>query len=266
MLFAFAACANEPAEPDTSATDAEQEEEVRTVGVLFCANITEEELAAIKQKAGRNDKIIFYNDLNTMLLALQAGEIDEIGGLPEDTVDYIVARNADMIKAAPGEDLFISFMMAVKQENAQLQASLNDAIKTLKDNGTLEQLIADYITAYATGTDDPEAVEIPVIEGADTVRIAITGDVPPMDLVTADGKAAGFNVALLAELSKLMNVNFELVSMDTAARTLSLASDKVDAIFWTLEYSADPGADLPDTLAATEPYYTDAISEVKLAE
>ena len=264
MIFAFAACTNEPAEPDTSATDAQ--EEIPVDGMLINANCTEEEFVEYLAKKDANRGVIFYNDLNTMLLALQAGEISSIVSIPEAVADYIIARNPGITKNVSSFGAVVSYQMAVKQENTDLLDSLNEAIGTLYDNGTMEQLVADYIDAYTTGTEDPEAVEIPVIEGADTIKVAVTGDVPPMDLVTADGKAAGFNVALLAEMSKLMNVNFELVPMNTAARALSIASDKVDAIFWIIENSDNPGIDLPDTLAATRPYYSGARCVLKLAE
>ena len=86
MLFAFAACAQEPAEPDTSATDVE-EEEVLTMGQLICSNVSAEEIVAYLASLGLERKVIFYNDLNTMLLALQAGDIDMISGLPEAVAD-----------------------------------------------------------------------------------------------------------------------------------------------------------------------------------
>lgn len=62
----------------------------------------------------------------------------------------------------------------------------------------------------------------PVIAGAKTVRVVVTGDLPPLDYVSMDGQPAGYNVALLSELSKVMNVNFELVTADAASRAAML--------------------------------------------
>ena len=57
--------------------------------------------------------------------------------------------------------------------------------------------------------------------------------VPPIDSVAADGTPAGFNTAILAELGKRMNVNFELVQVDSLGRAAALASGQVDLVFWT---------------------------------
>ena len=258
------ACANEPAEPDTSATDVE--EEVFVGGMLVRSNTAEEKINADMEELGYNTKTIFYNDLNTMLLALQAGDIDMIAGISRAMADYVVARNSSLaIDPLPFTDT-VTYKMAVKADNTDLLESINGALKTLKNKGTLDKLVVDYISAYKTGTDEPAAVEMPVIEGADTVRIAVTGDIPPMDLINADGAPAGFNVALLAEMSKLMNVNFELISMDSAARTMSIATDKVDVIFWVAGSDVLGDYDLPDSLAATDSYYVDNAADVVLAK
>ena len=51
--------------------------------------------------------------------------------------------------------------------------------------------------------------------------------------MAADGTPAGFNTAILAELGKRMNVNFELVQVDSLGRAAALASGQVDLVFWT---------------------------------
>ena len=56
---------------------------------------------------------------------------------------------------------------------------------------------------------------------------------PPMDYVSEDGTPAGFNTAILAELGKRMNKNFELVQVDSLGWAPALTSGKVDLVFWT---------------------------------
>ena len=51
--------------------------------------------------------------------------------------------------------------------------------------------------------------------------------------VATNGKAAGFNIALLTEIANRAQVNFELVQIETGARAMALSSNKVDAVFWT---------------------------------
>jgi hypothetical protein len=74
---------------------------------------------------------------------------------------------------------------------------------------------------------------MPVIDGAETIKVAVTGALPPMDYVAADGTPAGFNTALLAEISQRIGKNIELVVVDSVGRAAALASGTVDAVFWT---------------------------------
>ena len=53
-----------------------------------------------------------------------------------------------------------------------------------------------------------------------------------MDFVSSDGKAAGFNIALLTEIANRAQVNIELVQIETGARPIALSTGKVDAVFW----------------------------------
>ena len=57
-------------------------------------------------------------------------------------------------------------------------------------------------------------------------------DLPPIDYVAADGKAAGFNTALLAEIAKRLKINIKTVYVNTASRTASLSSGRSDVVFW----------------------------------
>ena len=280
MIFAFAACAQEPNQPDTSATDTEETDVTYTVGMLTMNNLTEEQAFEIAEyfsgyEAGPGFHVIFYNDISTAVLALKSGEIDQLSRLPKCTAEYIAARNDGMeIKDTMSRDdaaCYNKYAMAVMEENAALGDELSVAIKAMQDDGTLEQLIADYLTAYVAAGDDPAAVEMPVIEGADTVKVAITGCLPPLDFIAANGTPAGFNVAFLAELSNRIGKNIELVTVDSGSRSIALASGKVDAVFWNAvcDVTDDIDAeltggtklsqiDVPEGVVLTDFYFTDA--------
>ena len=100
----------------------------------------------------------------------------------------------------------------------------------MKEDGTLDRLIQTYITD-ATDSEPVPVVFMPV--DGETVKVAITGALPPMDYVSADGTPAGFNTAILAELGMRLNKNFDLVQVDSVGRATALASGQVDLVFWT---------------------------------
>ena len=109
---------------------------------------------------------------------------------------------------------------------------VDEAITAMEDEGLLHSLIQEQMLAVVDG-NDPKPAEMPVIEGADTIKVAVTGSLPPMDYVAADGTPAGYNTAVLAEVSKRINKNIELVVVDSIGRAAALSSGTVDAVFWT---------------------------------
>ena len=80
---------------------------------------------------------------------------------------------------------------------------------------------------------DLNKAEIEKIDNAETIRVGVTGDLPPIDYVDEAGIPAGFNTAVLAEISRRIGKNIELVSIESGARSIALSEGKVDAVFWS---------------------------------
>ena len=185
-----------------------------------------------------------YDTLNAMLMALQSGEIDAIK-VPYYTGKYLCSIN-DGLKSvseyhpekANGAAVELalsllsdgySFMM--KEENAALRDAFDAQISAMKEDGTLQKLIDEHIIKASDG-GEPVAIAFENFEG-DPIKIAVTGSLPPMDYVAADGTFAGFNTAVLAEIGKRLQRNVELVQVDSVGRALALSEGTVDVVFWT---------------------------------
>jgi ABC-type amino acid transport substrate-binding protein len=188
-------------------------------------------------------KVIFYDSLDAMLMGLTSGEVTALS-VPDCTARYLCTAN-DQVKQsilyhpekAEGfaQDLLnrlsngYSFMML--EENGDLRDQFDQAITEITEDGTLEKLIQTYITDTAE-SGEPEAIAFEQFEG-DPIKVAVTGSLPPMDYVAADGTPAGFNTAVLAEIGKRLGKNIELVQVDSVGRALALAQGNVDVVFWT---------------------------------
>jgi len=208
----------------------------------------------------------YFDDLQSGILALQKGDIQEMDIL-KATADYIAAQNGNKY-TVDTDEAFHDWMlsMALKQENKELLDKLNAAIAALQEEGKLEELEARYIN-----TAEPDAMAIPEIEGAETIKVLVTGDQPPYDFVTADGQAAGYNIALLSEISQKIGMNIELVYANSGARFASLASGKVDVIFCTLGFVQADGTvsyemDLPEDCTYTVAYARQNTAALQLAK
>ena len=136
----------------------------------------------------------------------------------------------------------------------------------MKSDGSLDKLTNDYITNV--DKTNPPKVEIPTIDGADTIKVGITGDLPPLDLILPDNSPAGFNTALLAEVAKRLGKNVEVVQIESGARAAALSSNIIDVVFWAVvpfgndKIPAD--IDKPEGLELSEPYFKDNVARLKL--
>lgn len=193
----------------------------------------------------------FFGSLSEMLLALDAGIIDG-ACVPEHVGKYLLARldgvRAGMVEFSNiRESYYLGFY-----RNAELRDRVNGALAEMKADGTLSRLLEQYLQNL---DQDPKPVEFESFEGAPTLKAAVTGDLPPIDLIAEDGSPAGFNTALLSELGRRLEINVELVNIESSARTVSLTSGVVDVVFWYLYGENYVITDKENGILLSTPYY-----------
>ena len=196
--------------------------------------------------------LVYYDTLDAMLMALNAGDIGSME-IYQSVGRYLCATNDnlrlgmcyDLSKArnAFAQRVFSTilgndFAFLMLEENAELRDQFSEAIASMKADGTLDRLVQEQIEAVIAG-GEAEPITMPVADGARTIRVAVTGSLPPMDYVAADGTPAGFNTAVLAEIASRTGLNIDLVVVDSIGRAAALASGTVDAVFWTRTSAED---------------------------
>ena len=245
------------------------------LGMIAHLNVTEnkmdEILRAVQEDSGV--KVIhyiptYYDNLKLMQMGIESGSVDQIS-VYKSVADYIIANN-DKYEVV-GDDLTLknlsdNFCFAVRKEDTALKADLDKAIGEMKADGSLDKLAEEYITKVDKG-QAPPAVEIPMTDGAQTIKVGVTGDLPPLDYVSVDGTAAGFNTALLAEIAKRSGKNIEIVDIDSGARAAALSAGQIDVIFWVVvpifeKVPAD--IDKPEGVELSAPYFKDDVKHLKL--
>lgn len=180
--------------------------------------------------AGRRRVIHFYNSLMTMLMGLRSGKVDEII-LPEFTGRYVLKMNSQY------ELKFISSMLtsrlsfAFNEGREKLKSEFDGVITAMREDGTLARLESEYITAVLAGKN-PKSVQPEIFRGADIITVAVTGDIPPIDMFAGDGEPAGYSTAVLSEIGKRLGKNIHFLSVNAGARSQSLASERADVVFW----------------------------------
>lgn len=230
-----------------------------------------ESIAQTEGKSGtfkNKNEIVIFDSMDTMIMALRAGKIDRFAvGL--NTAKYIAERNNNFRVIDNNHKPVLGFALALSSESSNVSLSaINKAISDMKADGTLEML--KHKNIIELGDNDPETVELPKIDGAKVMKVAVTGDLPPMDYVLPDGRPAGFNIAFLAELSKRLQINIELLSVSAGARQEAISSGRADAVFWTRSaYDQEVPLyplDKMTGVLVSEPYFLESRAAVSLAK
>ncbi len=195
-----------------------------------------------------------YDSMLTMMMALNAGEIDVIN-LPECVAEYVLRVNPKTeARAFMLMNGWENLVMGLKEGNEPLRDKISAAINDMIKDGTLNLLIRYYV--QGPEAKDSKAVPFDTFEGAETLTVAVTGDFPPIDFVDDGGAAAGYNTAMLAELGRRLHVNIKLVYTNAASRAAALMSGKADVVFWFKMWTGqDEQFDIPEGIITTAPYY-----------
>ena len=235
-----------------------------SIGFLSRLNTSDEEFARIIQNSesaagwhllsNRHELygVKFYDSMMAMQMALGRNEINEIA-LPEVVAEYLINANPDFEACCVAMTRSpIALAFGFGKNNAVLASKFNRALRMMEEDWTLAELQGIYI--YHQGIARPAKFD--KFDGEDTIKVAVTGDLPPIDYIDEAGNPAGFNAALLAELGRRMHMNVELVNIESGARTSALVSGRVDVVFW---YETSRGMmwnyDAGEGILLSDPYF-----------
>ncbi len=255
MVLILAGCGVKKAETINKFSDLDG----KVIGVLTSSASTQS-LSDIVAKYGigaQPKDVLGFNTASDIISAVITGKIDA-APIMGFIADYYVKRNSNLKIIEAKTNLKGSIQMAVRFGDQQLKEDLDKAITTLQDNGMLKKIEDQWINNLPVA-NEPSIKAISKIDGAKTVYVGVSGNYVPLDYIAADGTPSGFNVALLSEIGKLINVNFVLISVDAQAKFAALGSKKIDVVFSQM-YNQQVSSlfkGLNNKYSMTKPYYTD---------
>jgi polar amino acid transport system substrate-binding protein len=199
--------------------------------------------------------IIVYNRRSDALMGLLNGSTAAMV-CPEFTAEYYTKRNP-LLKMMEGyTNLPFKVVMVVRKEDKILLDELNQTLGLFRETGRIKSLEQEWVINFPA---DGEPSNIGQVHqgGSRPLRVGVTGDFPPLDYIAADGRPAGFNVALMQEIGQQLDIRFEFVAVESAARYPALASGKIDVIFFNFMSDRMPEILRVDTVKwnLTNPYY-----------
>ena len=212
-------------------------------------------------------KARFYDSLPQMLMALSRGDINEMI-LPDFVAEYLMKINPSYVPCCVSNSGQMTLCFGFMKNRQHLLARWNQAILSMRNDYTLSGLFQKYVKNFPPdesydaiyGISQKQRrrqrrITFDVFPSAQMVKVAVTGDLPPVDFVDDEGFAAGYSTAVLAEIGRRLKLNIEIVQVDTASRTAAIVSGKADVVFWyEISNMTDEYLDVPKEILISEPY------------
>ncbi|MCR4818842.1 MAG: transporter substrate-binding domain-containing protein [Fretibacterium sp.] len=200
-----------------------------------------------------NEEFVFFNSLLEMQMALSRGDIDEVA-LPKSVAEYMLNTSPELAVSSAERIRTVCFAFGFGENSASLRDRVNSVLREMKSDGTLADLQLKHL--QNPGITDPEPVKFERFDGNETLTVAVTGDLPPIDYVAADGTPSGFNTAVLAEIGRRLRMNIKLLDIDAGARQAALVSGRANVVFWYLVVlDVEDQVDVPDNVLLSDSYY-----------
>jgi polar amino acid transport system substrate-binding protein len=107
------------------------------------------------------------------------------------------------------------------------------------------------LSLLLTACGATSGTHLDAIKKAGTIKVGTSADYPPFEYVDAQGNKIGFDIELMAEVAKRMNLKLEWVDMPFDSLIAGVKEGKIDASISAFNYSEERDQEVD----FTEPYY-----------
>ena len=214
-------------------------------------------------------KARFYDSLMLMQMALNAGEINEMI-LPDFVAEYLQKIDKRYAPSCVSNSGTMNLCFGFMKENKDLANKWNSALRAMRGEYVLGNLEKKYIKNFPEDTsydyiygidkkkkerEKQNKIKFEHYKDAPVVKVAVTGDLPPVDFIAEDGTPAGYSTAVLAEIGKRLKINIQLVQVNAGARTSAIVSGRADVVFWyEVHKNSTSQHDVNEDIILSEPY------------
>ncbi len=165
-----------------------------------------------------------YNKGNDAIQALLQGKVDCVI-IDEQPAIAFVEKN-DELMILEEEFTVEEYAICVSKENPELTAAINDALAQLKENGTLDQIIANYIGDDTKGTC-PYVSPADVDRSNGTLVMATNAAFEPYEFYEG-GAIVGIDVDMAQAVADILGYELRVEDMEFDSIITAVQSGKAD--------------------------------------
>lgn len=188
--------------------------QIGTTGDIYVSDYEGDEAGTVVER---------YNKGNDAVSSLKNGKIDCVV-IDEEPAKAFVKRNSDL-SILEEEFTVEEYAICVAKENTELLNNINGALEELKEDGTLQKIIDNYIN------EDDESFQYTSPEGLTyengTLVMATNAAFPPYEYYQ-DNQITGIDADMATAVADKLNMKLEIEDMEFDAIITAVQAGKAD--------------------------------------
>ncbi len=224
MVFSLAACgqsgsSNEKT-PSSNPVKITKADDLKTLNVAAQRGTIGESLA--KDLVEKEEQLSSFEKYVDAITALEQDKVQGVI-MDEKPAKKFVAQktNLNILEEALTEE---SYAIALKKGNQELLAQINQALKKLKDAGTINAIIEKY---NSDTTVDPGSIDLNANATGGQLVMGTEAGFAPYELQVGDG-FIGIDVEIMAAIAKELDKTLVIENMNFDALPMAVNSGKID--------------------------------------
>lgn len=164
-----------------------------------------------------------YNKGADAVQALKQGKVDAVI-IDNEPAKVFVSKNDDL--EILSEDFAVEdYAVAMKLDNTELQGKINEALKTIKENGTMDSILKSWIGDSASKKSyvSPEGTK----RDNGKLVMATNAEFPPYESIEND-KVVGIDADMMQAVCDILGMELEIENIEFDSIIPSIQSGKAD--------------------------------------
>lgn len=178
----------------------------------------------IYAKDVKNAKIEEFNKGADAVLSLKQGKVDCVI-IDQEPAKVFVEKNNDL-KILDEEFVKEDYAIAISKDKTELKGKINTALKTLKDNGTLDKIIKNYIGEDKGKTPYKSPSNVDHKNGK--FIMATNAAFEPYEFLEAGDKVVGIDADLAQAICDVLGMELKIENMEFDSIITAVQSGKAD--------------------------------------
>lgn len=227
---ALAGCSSTPAGDSTSGTES-------TGDTKTIASAADLQGARVGVQEGTTGDIYVSEEIEGVEVSRFKRALDAVmdlqnGRLDAVVIDDLVAENLiasnEGLKILPEELTKEEYAIAVNKGNTELQSQINEALKTMEADGTIETIYNAFVQEDEAALQELQAKPEP--SGDSTLTMATNAEFPPFEYKDDAGNITGYDIEVAKEIARQLNMSLAIEDMAFDSLIVALTSGKADMV------------------------------------